>query len=139
MLLRHRRAGFSASPLCAKSRARRVAPCAAKAAQGAHPELADRLWQAAETLREATLALLDRDMPGRFAGAVPYLNAFARVLGGHYHLRAALAGGTAHLALARVFMARVLPRNAGDLAEALAGSGDLTGIADEALAGDFAA
>ena len=111
----------------------------AKAAQADHPELAHQLWQAAETLREATLALLERDMPARFAGAVPYLNAFSRVMGGHYHLRAALAGGESHRALARVFMARVLPKNAGDLAEALAGLGDLAGIADEALAGDYAA
>ncbi|MFN3527340.1 MAG: acyl-CoA dehydrogenase C-terminal domain-containing protein, partial [Paracoccus sp. (in: a-proteobacteria)] len=93
----------------------------------------------AETLREATLTLLDRAMPERFAGAVPYLNAFARVLGGHYHLRAAMAGGASHQALARVFMLRVLPHNAGDLAEALAGLDDLTGISDAALAGEFAA
>ncbi len=32
-------------------------------------------------------------MPDRFAGAVPYLRAFARVLGAHYHLPAALAEG----------------------------------------------
>ncbi|MFN4061703.1 MAG: acyl-CoA dehydrogenase [Paracoccus hibiscisoli] len=111
----------------------------AKAAQGAHPALAHQLWQAAETLREATQALLDRAMPERFAGAVPYLTAFARVLGGHYHLRAAMAGGDGHRALAAVFMARVLPHHAGDLAEALAGLDDLTGISDTALAGDFAA
>ncbi|TJZ86560.1 acyl-CoA dehydrogenase [Paracoccus hibiscisoli] len=111
----------------------------AKAAQGAHPALAHQLWQAAETLREATQALLDRAMPERFAGAVPYLTAFARVLGGHYHLRAAMAGGDGHRALAAVFMARVLPHHAGDLAEALAGLDDLTGISDAALAGDFAA
>ena len=78
-------------------------------------------------------------MADRFAGAVAYLTAFARVLGGHYHLRAALKGGPAHLALARVFMARVLPRFTGDLAEAQAGQGDLTALSDAALAGDFAA
>lgn len=111
----------------------------AKAAQAAHPDLAHQVWQAAETLREATLALLERDMPQRFAGAVAYLSAFARVLGGHYHLRAALAGGEPHRAMARVFMARVLPRFAGDLAEAQAGLDDLAAITDEALAGDFAA
>lgn len=111
----------------------------AKSAQSAHADLANELWQAAETLREATQALLERDIQARFAGAVPYLNAFARVLGGHYHLRAALAGGESHLALARVFMARVLPHNSGDLAEALAGLDDLSAIADAALAGDFAA
>lgn len=60
----------------------------AKAAQAAQPDLANLLWQAAETLRESTLDLLERDMPDRFAGAAPYLSAFARVLGAHYHLRA---------------------------------------------------
>ena len=111
----------------------------AKSAQADHPRLANDLWQAAETLREATQTLLDRDLPDRFAGAVPYLAAFARVLGGCYHLRAAQAGGGAHLALARIFMARVLPRNSGDLAEALAGLDDLSAISDAALAGDFGA
>jgi acyl-CoA dehydrogenase len=111
----------------------------AKAAQADHPQMANQLWQASEALREATHALLDRGLPERFAGALPYLTAFARVLGGLYHLRAALAGGESHKALACVFMARVLPRHAADLAEAVAGLDDLTGISDAALAGDFAA
>lgn len=111
----------------------------AKAAQAAHPQMANQLWQAAETLREATQALLERDLPARFAGAVPYLTAFARVLGGLYHLRAVQAGGETHLALARVFMARVLPRHASDLVEALAGVEDLAAISDAALAGADAA
>lgn len=111
----------------------------AKAAQSDHPELAHQLWQAAENLREATQSLLERDMPSRFAGAVAFLSAYSRVLGGHFHLRAAMAGGASHKALARVFMARVLPRYAGDLAEALAGVDDLTAISDAALSGDFAA
>jgi len=111
----------------------------AKAAQSAHPELAHQLWQATETLREATQSLLEADMPVRFAGATSYLSAFARVLGGHYHLRAASHGNASHLALAQVFMARVLPRYAGDLAEAQAGLADLTTLSDAALAGDFAA
>ncbi|MFC3629119.1 acyl-CoA dehydrogenase [Paracoccus angustae] len=111
----------------------------AKLAQAGHPQWANQLWQASETLREATHALLERDLPVRFAGAVPYLTAFARVLGGLYHLRAAQAGGESHAALARVFMARVLPRHASDLAEAVAGLDDLTGVSDAALAGDVAA
>ncbi|MCZ0960394.1 acyl-CoA dehydrogenase [Paracoccus benzoatiresistens] len=111
----------------------------AKVAQADHPQLANQLWQASETLREATQTLLERDLPLRFAGAVPYLTGFARVLGGLYHLRAAQAGGESHLALARVFNARVLPRHAADLVEAVAGLDDLTGVSDAALAGDFAA
>ena len=46
---------------------------------------------AAEALRETTEALLAQPLNDRFAGAVPYLRAFARVLGGHAHLTAALA------------------------------------------------
>jgi alkylation response protein AidB-like acyl-CoA dehydrogenase len=111
----------------------------AKAAQLAHPDMAHQLWQAAETLREATQSLLEAEMPVRFAGATSYLSAFARVLAGHFHLRAASKGNASHVALAQVFMARVLPRYAGDLAEAQAGLDDLTGISDAALAGDFAA
>ena len=63
----------------------------AEAARGALPDLAGDLWSAAETLREATEWLVGQDMPVRFAGAAPYLRAFARVLGACAHLRAALA------------------------------------------------
>lgn len=111
----------------------------AKSAQGDHPELANEVWQAAETLREATQTLLERELPERFAGAVPYLSAFARVLGGYYHLLAARSGGEPQLALARVFIRRVLPRFSTDLDEALAGLEDLTAISDETLAGEVGA
>ncbi|SIS80709.1 acyl-CoA dehydrogenase [Paracoccus saliphilus] len=111
----------------------------AKSAQGDHPELANEVWQAAETLREATQTMLERDLPERFAGAVPYLSAFARVLGGYYHLLAARAGGEPQHALARVFIRRVLPRFSTDLDEALAGLEDLTAISDETLAGEVGA
>ncbi|MFV0383331.1 acyl-CoA dehydrogenase [Paracoccus sp. (in: a-proteobacteria)] len=111
----------------------------AKAAQADHPDLAHDVWNAAETLREATLALLEQDMAQRFAGAVPYLNAFARVLGAHFHLRAALAGVPGRAVLARVYIKRVLPHYAAHLEEARAGLDDLTALSDENLAGDFAA
>lgn len=111
----------------------------AKAANGAHHDLSERVWQAGETMREATLAMMERDLPERFGGAVPFLMAFARVLGAHYHLRAAMAGSAAHVALARVYISRVLPRYASDLAEARAGLEELTAISDAALAGDFSA
>ncbi|SET45902.1 acyl-CoA dehydrogenase [Paracoccus homiensis] len=111
----------------------------AKAAHHDHPDLTDPVLQAAETLREATQSLLERDLTLRFAGAVPYLSAFARVLGAHYHLRAARHGGGAHVALARVHILRVLPRAAAELQEALAGLDDLTALQDAHLAGDFAA
>ncbi|UXU75455.1 MULTISPECIES: acyl-CoA dehydrogenase [unclassified Paracoccus (in: a-proteobacteria)] len=108
----------------------------AKAAQAAQPDLAHQLWQAAETLREATQELLGRDMAERFAGAVPYLSAFARVLGAHYHLRAAIQGGSA--VLARLYITRILPHYAADLAAAQAGLAGLESLDEDALLGQMA-
>lgn len=104
-----------------------------------HADLAGSVRHAADSLRAATRSLLERDPRQRFAGAVPYLAAFARVLGAHFHLRAARAGGPDHVALARIHITRVLPHFAGELAEALAPSQDLEALTDAALAGDFAA
>lgn len=111
----------------------------ADAAQADHADLAGSVRHAADSLRAATRSLLERDPRQRFAGAVPYLAAFARVLGAHFHLRAARAGGPDHVALARIHITRVLPHFAGELAEALAPSQDLEALTDAALAGDFAA
>ncbi|CAN0583561.1 unnamed protein product, partial [Ectocarpus sp. 12 AP-2014] len=61
-------------------------------ARATMPDLAEHVWHAAETLRETTEWLVEQgDMTDRFAGAVPYLRGFARVLGAHFHLSAALA------------------------------------------------
>ncbi len=108
----------------------------AEAARAALPDLAGAVWSAAETLREATEAMVGRAMPDRHAGAVPYLRAFARVLGAHYHLRAAVAegGGGPRTALARVHIDRLLPQYAACLAEAKEGAGGLFSLAAEALA-----
>ncbi|MFB2594559.1 acyl-CoA dehydrogenase [Paracoccus sp. p4-l81] len=99
--------------------------------------LATDVWNAAENLREATEALAAQDLTGRFAGAVPYLDAFARVLGAHYHLRAAVAEGASgdRTALARVYVKRLLLRHAASLAEARLGEGDLYAVSDAAFAG----
>ena len=62
----------------------------AEAARPRHPELADTVRTAAGTLRRTTERLAECEgLDDRFAGAVPYLHGFARVLGAHYHLRAA--------------------------------------------------
>jgi hypothetical protein len=108
----------------------------AEAARAVLPDLAGAVWSAAETLREATEAMAGRAMPDRHAGAVPYLRAFARVLGAHYHLRAALAegGGGPRTALARVHIDRLLPQYAACLAEAKEGAGGLLSLTAEALA-----
>ena len=95
----------------------------AEAARSAQPVLADAVWQAAETLRETTEWLLTRpDLNDRFAGAVPYLRAFARVLGGHAHLAAAIAGDAGRLRLATFYIRRLLPEHAGLLIHAREGA-----------------
>ena len=106
---------------------------AAKAARATLPDLAEAVWQAAETLREETEGLLARATQDRFAGAVPYLRAFARVLGAHYHLRAALAGDGARQRLAAVYIRRILPQAEADLAAAAAGAVDLFALSPQDL------
>ncbi|MBN8290896.1 acyl-CoA dehydrogenase [Rhodobacter sp. NTK016B] len=106
----------------------------AEAARGTLPELAEATWEASETLREATEWLVAQEMNERFAGAVPYLRAFARVLGAHYHLKAAMVdpeGGRARLA--RVFIERILPEHAALLAQARSGAGPLYDLSVEDL------
>ncbi|MEL6889553.1 MAG: acyl-CoA dehydrogenase, partial [Pseudomonadota bacterium] len=55
----------------------------AEAARDTLPDLAEPVWQACESLRETTEWMIAQNHRVRFAGAVPYLRAFARVLGGH--------------------------------------------------------
>ena len=101
----------------------------AEAARAAHPGLADAVWNAAYSLRETTEWLLARtDLNDRFAGAVPYLQAFARVLGGQAHLAAAVAGDAAHLQLATFYIRRLLPEHAGLLVHVREGAADLMGF-----------
>ncbi len=106
----------------------------AEAARTVLPDLAGDVWSAAEALRDATDAMVKSDMNDRFAGAVPYLRAFALVLGGHFHLRAALAGGGKRAALAHVAIKRILPAYAAALAEALDGADSLYALSPEDLA-----
>ncbi|EAQ04442.1 acyl-CoA dehydrogenase family protein [Pseudooceanicola batsensis HTCC2597] len=100
------------------------------------PELGESLWEAAETLREATEWMVSRgELNERFAGAVPYLTGFARVLGAHFHLRAALAegGDGPRTRLARFYVNRLLPEHVGHLAHATCGAGDLYALTTEEL------
>ncbi len=94
------------------------------------PDLAEAVWSAAESLRETTEWLLTQDTRDRFAGAVPYLRAFALCLGAHFHLKAAAAQAT-RCTLAEVFIRRILPRHAACLAEAREGAATLYALADE--------
>ncbi|MCB1341176.1 MAG: acyl-CoA dehydrogenase, partial [Pseudooceanicola sp.] len=107
----------------------------AEQARAAMPELAEMVWQAAETLREATDWLVARkEMNDRFAGAVPYLRAFARVLGAHYHLKAAEAANGARRALAEFYIRNLLPEYDGLLAHAQAGAEGLFALSLDELA-----
>ena len=109
----------------------------AEAARDKLPDLAGPVWEATETLREATEWLVAQgDMQDRFAGAVPYLRAFARVLGGYAHLAAALAEpGGAREKLARFYITRLLPEHASLLEQAQAGAADLYALSLDELAG----
>lgn len=108
----------------------------AEAARADLPDLAEPVWQASETLREATDWLVDQsDMNNRFAGASPYLRAFALVLGAHFHLTAAKADrGGPREKLARFYILRLLPEHAGLLTHAQAGVADLFALSAEELA-----
>jgi len=108
-----------------------------EAARGTLPELAEPVWEATETLRETTEWLVAQgNMNDRFSGAVPFLRGFARVLGGYYHLRAAMAEGGAgsRTRLARFYITRLLPEHTGLLAHAVRGADDLYAITADDLA-----
>jgi hypothetical protein len=110
----------------------------AETARASLPALAEPVWQATESLREAVEWMLgQKDLNQRFAGAAPFLRGFARVLGGHFHLRAALAEGGSgpRTRLARFYITRLLPEHAGLLAHATQGASDLYALTPE----DFAA
>ncbi|WP_170474825.1 acyl-CoA dehydrogenase [Ruegeria arenilitoris] len=108
----------------------------AERARAVLPELAGPVWEATESLRETTEWLVSQiEMNERFAGAVPYLQAFARVLGGHYHLSAALADPDGPRAkLARFYINALLPEHVGLLAQTQNGAGDLYALKAEELA-----
>ncbi len=101
------------------------------------PKLGEPLWEATESLREATEWMVSQtDLNARFAGAVPYLKAFARVIGGYVHLKAARAeqGKGTRTKLANVYMTRLLPEYSGLLSEARAGGSDLYALSADELA-----
>ena len=105
----------------------------AEEARAGNPELARAVWNAAETLRETTEWLVTQSVEVRFAVAVPYLRAAARVLGGHFHLRATLADQDERTALASFYIRRLLPEHASLLVQVREGDAGLYDISPEAL------
>ncbi|MGX9351311.1 acyl-CoA dehydrogenase [Shimia sp. W99] len=108
----------------------------AEAVRGTFPELAEPVWQATETLREATEWMVAQgNMNDRFAGSVPFLKGFARVLGGYYHLRAAVAEGGQgpRSKLAQFYVKRLLPEHVGLLTHAMQGADELYALSAEDL------
>ena len=110
---------------------------AAEAARPTFPDLSKAVWSAAQNLREATEGILAAGLQDRFAGAVPYARAFARVLGAHFHLLAAMAAGegSARARLATVYVRRLLPEHLAALAEAREGAEALYALSDDELRG----
>ena len=110
-----------------------------EAARSQLSDLAEPVWQAIESLREGTEWMLEQsNLKDRFAGAVPFLRAFARVLGGYFHLRASLAegGNGPKTKLARFYIMSLLPEHQGLLAQARQGAAALYELSsDELLAG----
>ena len=105
----------------------------AEAAREGHPDLAGEVWSAAEALREATEALVAMALNDRFAGAVPYLRAFARVLGADAHLKA-MQADPGREALARVMIRRLLPEHGALLAQVREGVAGLYAVGAGELA-----
>ena len=108
----------------------------AEAARSICEDMSRDVWRAAEGLRETTEWLVEqKDLNDRFAGAVPFLRAFARVLGAHYHLKSAIAEGGEgpRSRLARFYISRMLPEHAALLAHAGQGASGLYALSVEDL------
>lgn len=93
----------------------------------------DDLTAAASHLRLLTEWMLERDMQDRFAGAVSYLAAFARVLGAHYHRKAATADA-ARAPLAAYAAGRMIPEAMAEMAKARGGAAGLYDVPTEVIA-----
>lgn len=102
------------------------------------PDLAAFLSAGEQGLIATTSWMLEQqNLNNRFAGAVPYLRAFALVLGGHYLLRAALAegGNGPRTELARYFIRQHLIHYDALSAQAREGQTSLYALSAEQLAG----
>jgi alkylation response protein AidB-like acyl-CoA dehydrogenase len=102
------------------------------------PDLAAFLGASEQALIATTSWMLEQDdINNRFAGAVPYLRAFALVLGGHYLLKAALAEGSQgpRTELARFFIRQMMIQTDALCSQAREGQRSLYAFTVEELAG----
>jgi len=76
-----------------------------------------------------------KDLNERFAGATSYLEAFALVLGGYYHLKGALADDQSNkqVKLAKFYLSHVLPGVSQLCKTATVGSDAIYGLSVEEL------
>jgi hypothetical protein len=99
--------------------------------------MAEPVHLASEALRDAISWMCEqKNINDRFAGAVPFLNAFARVLGGYFHLKSASQEGRTGVRtkLARFYIFNLMPEYIGLLSQAKQGCEDLYSFsADELL------
>jgi len=107
--------------------ARRMLAEVAATADAAGGDLGVRLATVCGALGDATDWMLAAEINDRFAGAAPYLRAFALVLGGRYLLRGAMAEGDGgqRAALAAFHMHRLATEVPGLCAGATAGAAGL--------------
>lgn len=96
--------------------------------------LAPQVLNAIDAHRAATKTLLAQDPNDRNAGAVPYLRAFARVIGAALHLRAAKADPSRQ-PLAAFYIQRLLPDCTGLLIQSGLGASGLYDLGVDALGG----
>lgn len=87
-----------------------------------------------KALRKTTQDVLALDMNDRFGGAVPFLMAFARVLGAHYHIKAARSDDEVRKSLAHFHITRLLPEAHAMMVQARCGSGGLYDLSPDDLA-----
>ncbi len=109
----------------------------AEGARAQFPNMSEAVWSAAEDLRETIEWQQEQtDLQDRFAGAVPFLMGFARVLGAHFHLKAAIAEGGKgpRTELARFHINRLLPEHVALFTQARAGAGGLYALSPDDLA-----
>ena len=105
----------------------------AEVAKATHASLAEPVWHAAETLGELTEWLVSQELTERFGAATAYLEAFARVLGAHAHLKAAMSGDDARQRLATFYITRLLPEVTSLVQQVRSGSEDVMAVTVEDL------